>query len=705
ARQSTPEELDNPTMADDPAVRGLFGKLDTQLKANQHKKALKTADDILKAAPGDQDALRVRALLLIEVESFEEALRAASSPALQEPMVFEKAYCLYRLGRLQEALSALQQDSSTSGSSTDQAVARLQLEAQLHYRLGAPKEAIRQYNQLFQQYGVSGMEVRTNVVAAYLAGGRAEEVPAVMEAMKMSPQDGFEVAFNAACALIEAGSLREAEKQLQLAQRVGEEALYEEELGDDEVAQELAPVSAQLAYVAARLGRSQEAAAAYEALLKRSSLADDATAAVAASNLAALAAPEEGGDGGGGGRKAAAEGFRRLEGLVERAGGVARLKRGLDSRLGAAQREALLSNYAALALMAGKADAAKDGIRGLEKAAPSSPALPLLQASHLAADKKALAEACAVLQAAQQQQAGAGAGASGREGGLTAGLMRVQLLAAAGEAQQALAVLQALPGVQSKPGVVATQATLLQQAGDLAGAAALLSQALQQQKPGSSGATWLLSRLAAVELRSGDLPAAQAHLQQLLEALPAGTGASGELLPRYARVAALCDPAGAAGALPAQLPKAPAMAPRDVDALENASVALTSDRRRGTDSGAAVPVPAALRKREAEGGDVEKPKKKRKRRKKLPKGYDPANPPPPPDPERWLPKWERSDAKRKHKKKHRDKEAVKGSQGAGKVDESLDRTNAPDVDMDDATKPKLPPKPAGVKGKKGKARR
>ena len=48
--------------------------------------------------------------------------------------------------------------------------------------------------------------------------------------------------------------------------------------------------------------------------------------------------------------------------------------------------------------------------------------------------------------------------------------------------------------------------------------------------------------------------------------------ASVELLPRYARVAALCDPAGAAGALPAQLPKAPALALKEVDALENASV-------------------------------------------------------------------------------------------------------------------------------------
>ncbi len=47
------------------------------------------------------------------------------------------------------------------------------------------------------------------------------------------------------------------------------------------------------------------------------------------------------------------------------------------------------------------------------------------------------------------------------------------------------------------------------------------------------------------------------------------------------------------------------------------------------------------------------PQAKRKHRKKkprLPKGYDPSKPGgglPPPDPERWLPKWQRSDYKKK----------------------------------------------------------
>jgi hypothetical protein len=46
---------------------------------------------------------------------------------------------------------------------------------------------------------------------------------------------------------------------------------------------------------------------------------------------------------------------------------------------------------------------------------------------------------------------------------------------------------------------------------------------------------------------------------------------------------------------------------------------------------------------------------------------------PAPDPERWLPKWERAEFKRR-RAKGRGKDGVKGSQGAGKVDENLDRT-------------------------------
>lgn len=60
----------------------------------------------------------------------------------------------------------------------------------------------------------------------------------------------------------------------------------------------------------------------------------------------------------------------------------------------------------------------------------------------------------------------------------------------------------------------------------------------------------------------------------------------------------------------------------------------------------------AMRADAAGAGDAALAKKSRKRKKRkprYPKDYDPANPGPPPDPERWLPKWQRSDFKKPRK--------------------------------------------------------
>lgn len=69
---------------------------------------------------------------------------------------------------------------------------------------------------------VKNVEVGTNIVAAYVSGGRAHEVPAVMDALALSASDGFEIAFNQACADVATGKLEAAEQQLLLAQRLGE---------------------------------------------------------------------------------------------------------------------------------------------------------------------------------------------------------------------------------------------------------------------------------------------------------------------------------------------------------------------------------------------------------------------------------------------------------------------------------------------------
>lgn len=54
-------------------------------------------------------------------------------------------------------------------------------------------------------------------------------------------------------------------------------------------------------------------------------------------------------------------------------------------------------------------------------------------------------------------------------------------------------------------------------------------------------------------------------------------------------------------------------------------------------------------------------KRKRKRKIRLPKNYDPKVPP---DPERWLPRQERTAYKKRLGKKLRDRDIGRGTQGA-----------------------------------------
>merc|ERR1711879_658367 len=58
-----------------------------------------------------------------------------------------------------------------------------------------------------------------------------------------------------------------------------------------------------------------------------------------------------------------------------------------------------------------------------------------------------------------------------------------------------------------------------------------------------------------------------------------------------------------------------------------------------------------------------------------PKNFDPENPGAPPDPERWLPKRERAEFKKRMKK--RDKHLLRGPQGSVPVDDQAFRKQGP----------------------------
>ena len=71
------------------------------------------------------------------------------------------------------------------------------------------------------------------------------------------------------------------------------------------------------------------------------------------------------------------------------------------------------------------------------------------------------------------------------------------------------------------------------------------------------------------------------------------------------------------------------------------------------------------------GAEIFIPKKKNKK-VKYPKSYDPLNPGQLPDPERWLPKWQRSRFKKMAKKKGI---YIKGAQGDAQIDTDVTSGN------------------------------
>ncbi|KAL0035714.1 hypothetical protein WJX79_010267 [Trebouxia sp. C0005] len=267
----------SPKASKEDQVQALFTKLAPLIKGQQHKKAVRTIDSILKLQPGDQDAVKCKVAVLLEGSSFQEALEYINAlPA--NSFQFEQAYALYRLNRLQDSLQILAQNMPDTP-------AKSLLEAQLQHRLGNYTAAIATYNKLVQQHKVKSLEVGTNVVAAYVSGGRAHEVPAVMDALALKASDGFEIAFNQACADVAVGKLDAAEQQLLLAQRLGRETLYEDDVPEEEVEAELAPLTSQLAYVASRLGSNSKACQLKLDLLKTRYLGSAALALVEASLL------------------------------------------------------------------------------------------------------------------------------------------------------------------------------------------------------------------------------------------------------------------------------------------------------------------------------------------------------------------------------------------------------------------------------------
>ncbi|KAE8808957.1 Signal recognition particle 72 kDa protein [Hordeum vulgare] len=646
------------------SVEDLFTALHRHIEAGEFPQAAKVADQVLAASPGDEDAVRCKVVAHIKSDATDKALAAIrAAERLPIDLSYYKAYCYYRQNKLQEALDILNGQEETA--------AVLQLESQIYYRLGRMNDCMNSYEKL-QKFKVDSIDLKINIIAALVAGGRASEVQAAMKAQKVDlttralrDTRSFELAYNSACTLIENKKYSEAKEQLDLAKRIGKEELMVEDYAEDEIEYELAPVSAQLAYVQQLQGQTQEAMETYANMINKKS-GDPSSLAVATTNLISIK-----------GTKDVADGLRKLDRLVEKSTSPNQLQliESLEFKLSSRQKEALYSARVLLLLHANKIDQAQELVTGLLGMFRDGVFPVLLQAAVHVREKK-VPKAEEVLSRYAEKHPDNSKGVL---------LALAQIAANANHFQVAADSLSKISDIQHMPATVATLVALKERLNDSNAAASVLDSAIKWWKNAMTEDNKLdvfMREAATFKLNHGR----DEEACQLYEELVKSYGST-EALAGLVATSARTDLAKAEQ-YEKQLKPLPGLQGIDVKSLEKTSGA------RHVEQAMKVDTPEEVKKQKA---------KKRKRKPKYPKGYDPANPGPPPDPERWLPKRERST----YRPKRKDKRAqVRGAQGAvSREKHDASAANASATSSKAATSAKAPePSKGSNKSRKKKSR-
>jgi signal recognition particle subunit SRP72 len=222
-----------------------------------HDEVLKAANAVLKSSKGDPNALHTRVVALLKLDRFDDALRALDDGGdkLAGKCVLEKAYALYKTGKLSEA-EELVRGAQKRGLT--------HVAAQVAYRGERFEDAARMYKALSaESAAIEGEEndLRINSSAADAQlewQGNGDKVEPSRKKPLREDLEAFETSYNAACGCIARGDLSAGNVLLKRAKDLCESL---DELSEEEKRAEVLPIMVQQAYVLTKLGKLEEAEA------------------------------------------------------------------------------------------------------------------------------------------------------------------------------------------------------------------------------------------------------------------------------------------------------------------------------------------------------------------------------------------------------------------------------------------------------------
>ncbi|XP_011300118.1 signal recognition particle subunit SRP72 [Fopius arisanus] len=599
-------------------LSSLYAELNKFGRNGEYERALKVANRILGISQDEEAAIHCKIISFIQLSKFNDALQViAKNPKISVNLDFEKAYCLYRLNQVSEALKVVSSIQNLSLKTKE-------LKAQILYRLEKYEDCFSVYRDIIKNSSDDYEDERETNLAAVLvhltAEGSSMDIPQLRD-------HTYELTYNAACRLVAEGAqgdrpnLIEAEKKLRLAEKICKEALEDDGATEKEILDELGIIRVQLGYCLQLQGREKEAQALYSNALKAKP-DDIALVAVASNNLVTLNKDQN-----------VFDSKKRMKSATHD---------GLEHKLTSRQRCSIAYNQCLLALYTNQGDHCQQLCKKLIKDHPEMSAeATFVRAVQLSKEGKPKEAVKILLEESGDKD-------------LPMKLACVQLLLSHGERKEAIGILENLnPNDKALPGIVSALVTLYMAENNREKASAALKETVnyyKMNKEGTGNLGMLWRQAADFHLRGGEVQIAAASLESLLEASPSDTKTLAQLVVAYAQF----SPAKAQ-ALSKQLPPLDHLAEAiDVDALE------TSNWVIGTKVVKRKLEPSPGKTGTGTGGEMEGKKKKRKRKGKLPKNYDASSAP---DPERWLPRHERSGFRKKRDRRNRDA-TMKGTQGA-----------------------------------------
>jgi signal recognition particle subunit SRP72 len=549
------------------------------------------------------------------LSKFDEALKFIEKSSVCDQLIFEKAYCEYRLNKPEESLKTIE------SAKLNPLPANLkELKAQVYYRLEQFDDCFNLYRDIIKNTSDDYEEERTTNLSAVTANlsiaGTDKKLPEFSE-------NTYELVYNSAVALSGDGKFGEAEKKLKLSEKMCREFLEEDEsTTEEDIQNELAIIRVQLAYCLQKQGRNKEASLIYAEILKNKPT-DPALIAVASNNSVVINKDQN-----------VFDSKKKIRNALVDA---------VEHKLNCRQKKSIALNNCILALFTHQGDL----VQLTNKLAVKYPDLEfkagLIQAGQYAKDKK-FKEASEALEKLVTKHPNAA---------LEVRFALVQLHLSSGNKVKAIEVLQSLDNnTRFSPGVVSALVSLYLGNNDKQAASDTLKTAVDWYKKNKNDVgdlTDMWRHAADFHMRGGEAETAAKSLEELLRSNPSDMKILAQLVIAYAQFN----------------PKKAQEVSKKLPALETLTTQAEIDELEATNW---MMIAKAVKKKQAIKSDqspgtpgsegAQKKIRKRKRKNKLPKYFDPNVKP---DPERWLPKQERTGYRKK--KDRRVKEVMKGSQG------------------------------------------